>query len=154
MKKKMYLVLTLIWMGIIFYMSNQPATVSAAQSGGVIEFLSNLPFIGSTVKYMVEIDIAEFIIRKSAHMFSYFLLAVLLFMSMYDNSKNIGKVAFLTILFTFLYACTDEFHQLYIPGRSGEFKDVMIDTAGGILGCLVVWLKSIPGGANRIGRTL
>ena len=49
MRKRVYLLLAFIWMGVIFYMSNQPASVSSQHSGGVIEFLSNLPFIGSIV---------------------------------------------------------------------------------------------------------
>ena len=34
----------------------------------------------------------------------------------------------------FLYACTDEFHQRFVPGRAGLFSDVLIDTLGGFLG--------------------
>ena len=139
MRKRVYLLLAFIWMGVIFYMSNQPASVSSQHSGGVIEFLNNLPFIGSIVTYMMEIDIAEFIIRKAAHMFSYFLLAILLFMSNYDNKKNLLKVSLQSLIFTFLYACSDEFHQLFITGRSGEFRDVLIDTSGGIIGILVLY---------------
>ena len=139
MRKRVYLLLAFIWMGVIFYMSNQPASVSSQHSGGVIEFLSNLPFIGSIVTYMMKIDIAEFIIRKGAHMFSYFLLAILLFMSNYDNKKNLLKVSLQSLIFTFLYACSDEFHQLFIIGRSGEFRDVLIDTSGGIIGILTLY---------------
>ena len=140
MRKRVYLLLAFIWMGVIFYMSNQPASVSSQHSGGVIEFLSNLPFIGSIVTYMMERDIAEFIIRKGAHMFSYFLLATLLFMSNYDNKKNLLKVSLKSLIFTFLYACSDEFHQLFITGRSGEFRDVMIDTIGGFIGSTILYL--------------
>ena len=43
------------------------------------------------------------------------------------------------------YAATDEFHQLFVPGRSGQLKDVLIDTAGGALGlgllALILYLK-------------
>ena len=140
MNKKVYLLLACIWMGVIFYMSNQSASISAQYSGGVVEFLSNLPFIGSIVTYMMEIDIAEFIIRKCAHMFSYFLLSILLFMSNYDNKKNLSKVALQSLIFTFLYACSDEFHQLFITGRSGEFRDVLIDTIGGFIGSTILYL--------------
>lgn len=140
MKRKIYLVLTLIWMGVIFYMSNQPATISAQHSGGVVEFLSNLPYIGNVVTYMMEIDIAEFIVRKSAHMFSYFVLAILLFNTVYEKGQSIEKVAIIALIGVFLYACTDEFHQLFIPGRSGEFKDVMIDTTGGFIGSGILYL--------------
>ena len=41
---------------------------------------------------------------------------------------------------TFLYACTDEFHQLFVPGRAGRFTDVAIDTVGGIIMLLFIAL--------------
>ena len=82
--------------------------------------------------YLTSINIGEFIVRKCAHMFSYCILAILLFMSVYED--NIKKAIIIAFLGTFLYACSDEFHQLFIPGRSGEFRDVMIDSTGGIIG--------------------
>lgn len=42
------------------------------------------------------------------------------------------------IAFVFLYACSDEFHQYFIPGRAMAFKDVLIDTSGGITGYIIV----------------
>ena len=101
MKKKIYLVMAFIWMGIIFYMSNQPASISSQHSGGVVVFLSNLPYIGSIVTYMMEIDIAEFMIRKCAHMFSYFVLSILLFMTIYDNQKKYKKSSTKSIIIYF-----------------------------------------------------
>ena len=35
-----------------------------------------------------------------------------------------------------LYAVTDEFHQLFVPGRSGQFSDVVLDSAGALAGLL------------------
>jgi len=43
-------------------------------------------------------------------------------------------------LLSFLYACSDEFHQTFVPGRAGQFKDVLIDTAGALIGLIVVTL--------------
>ena len=36
------------------------------------------------------------------------------------------------------YAATDEIHQLFVPGRSGQVTDVMLDSAGCLLGCLLL----------------
>ena len=51
----------------------------------------------------------------------------------------------LALAATAAYAATDEFHQLFVPGRSGQLKDVLIDTAGGALGlvllALILYLK-------------
>ena len=41
-----------------------------------------------------------------------------------------------------VYACTDEFHQLFVEGRDGNFRDVMIDSTGALVGIcfgFVVW---------------
>lgn len=40
----------------------------------------------------------------------------------------------------FFYACSDEFHQLFVPGRSGEFRDVCIDLLGSCIGLLLFFL--------------
>ncbi len=139
MKNRKYQILAILWMIVIFYLSHQPANISSAQSGTVIELLKNMPFIGSIISYMLEIEIAEFVIRKSAHMFAYFVLAILFFKAMYKGI-DIKKVYTKAFIFTFLYACTDEIHQLFIPGRSGEFRDVLVDSTGALIGLLVIYI--------------
>ena len=136
MRKRICIALAILWMGVIFYMSNQPATISSIHSGNTISLISKLPLIGDIMEYLMSINIGEFIVRKSAHMFSYCILAILLFMSVYE--KDIKKSSIISFLSTFLYACSDEFHQLFIPGRSGEIRDVMIDSIGGIIGIVII----------------
>ncbi|WP_289293474.1 VanZ family protein [Romboutsia ilealis] len=136
MRKKFFIVLTIVWMGVIFYMSNQSASISSMHSGNTINIISKLPLIGNIMDYLTSINIGEFIVRKCAHMTSYCILAILLFMSVYEN--DIKKTVIISFLGTFLYACSDEFHQLFIYGRSGEFRDVMIDSTGGIVGLLLI----------------
>lgn len=138
MRKKICMLLAIMWMGVIFYMSNQPAEISSIHSGNTINIISKLPLLGNVMNYLTSINIGEFIVRKSAHMFSYCFLAILLFMSVYED--NIKKTTIIAFLGTFLYACSDEFHQLFISGRSGEFKDVIIDLTGGTIGILLTIL--------------
>ena len=78
MKKRIFLVLTLVWMIFIFYLSHQPATISASQSGGFMDMLTKLPIIGGLLDELMKLSFAEFLIRKSAHMFLYFVLAILI----------------------------------------------------------------------------
>ncbi|MBB1503242.1 VanZ family protein, partial [Candidatus Saccharibacteria bacterium] len=47
---------------------------------------------------------------------------------------------FMSILLSFLYACTDEIHQIFVPGRSAQFRDVLIDTLGASFGTLIAYL--------------
>ena len=124
MKKNKYLILTILWMLFIFVMSQTPGNDSSKQSNFIVDIIIHIMPITR--------DTLSFIVRKCAHMFSYCILAILLFMSVYED--NIKKAIIIAFLGTFLYACSDEFHQLFIPGRSGEFRDVMIDSTGGIMG--------------------
>jgi VanZ family protein len=55
---------------------------------------------------------------------------------------NIKQVIIITIIFVFLYACSDEIHQLFVPGREGAIRDVIIDTCGGITLVLIKLGKS------------
>ena len=46
----------------------------------------------------------------------------------------------MSILFSFLYACTDEIHQIFVPGRSAQFRDILIDTFGASFGAIITYL--------------
>lgn len=43
------------------------------------------------------------------------------------------------LLFCLVYACSDEFHQYFISGRSGQIKDVILDFTGALMGTLIAW---------------
>lgn len=42
-------------------------------------------------------------------------------------------------LFCALYACSDELHQYFVPGRSCRFFDVCVDSTGAFCGALLFW---------------
>jgi VanZ family protein len=134
-RKLIYWSLLIAWMITIFIMSNQPATVSDFQSMGVLELFSN---IGININGVFG-DLANFVIRKCAHFLEYMILALLAFnlLKLYFNSK---QVVIFTITFVFLYACSDEIHQLFVLGREGAIRDVIIDTCGG---SVLVLIKSV-----------
>lgn len=139
-EKRIYLVLAVIWMIVIFNFSHQPAIISADQSGNLVEVLCNIPIIGFVANNISQLEMADFLIRKAAHMFSYFVLAVLWFMYMYDNSKSVFNVSIYSFILTFVYACSDEFHQLFIQGRSGEIRDILVDSTGAIIGIAFIYI--------------
>ena len=72
-------------------------------------------------------------------MFLFYVLGILFFGSAY-NGDNILKSVFIALLLAFLYACSDEYHQTFVVGRSGQFKDVLIDFSGAFIGILIVSL--------------
>ena len=71
-------------------------------------------------------------IRKYAHMSEYGLLgaSAFLFLAELFRWQERGRAALMALAFSFLYACSDELHQLFVPGRGGCFPDVLVDSAG------------------------
>ena len=78
-------------------------------------------------------------IRKLAHYTLYFILGILSFLVVKDYSIN-KKLIIYSLLICFLYACSDEFHQLFIIGRSARVLDVMIDTFGSLCGISIFYI--------------
>jgi VanZ family protein len=85
-----------------------------------------------------------FLTRKCAHVTEYAVLALLFWRALRKPKRNDPRPwkwheATLPVLFVGLYAATDEIHQLFVPNREGKFADVIIDTAGALLGIFLVW---------------
>jgi len=130
-------IITLIWMGIIFYLSSQSAAQSAYLSTGIQNrLLSFLIHFMPNIEKM-ELSNLNFYIRKNAHFMAYFILGVLTYFSLVQS--EVRKPANLALIICFLYAVSDEVHQLFTPGRSGQFRDVLIDSTGSVLGVLLAF---------------
>jgi VanZ family protein len=79
----------------------------------------------------------DFDIKKAGHMAGYAILAATFARALSFSSPISKRIVALSVFMACLYAITDEFHQLYTPGRSSSPIDVGIDTAGAILGALI-----------------
>ena len=138
--KRMVLILLVIgWCVVIFTFSSQTASESTETSGGFISVICEfiVPEFGSFngAERAEFVEKLQFAVRKSAHFTAYAILGFLSFLALY-GIKNKRRFLY-SISFVMFYACTDEFHQYFVEGRSCEFRDVLIDTAGGILGALI-----------------
>lgn len=78
-------------------------------------------------------------LRKVAHATVYFVLAIILLIlgRVIFGSKKYLLTCAITILLCFIFAMTDEYHQTFVDGRTGQFMDVLIDTAGACAGTLL-----------------
>ena len=121
-----------MWMVVIFLLSNEPSSVSSERSGAIVEVVKTL---GTSLPN----DVLTFITRKLAHIIAYFILGILMFLVVRAYTPNARWAIFTSILFVCLYAITDEFHQTFVPGRSGEVRDVLIDTIAGAFGVFVTY---------------
>ncbi|MCH4827376.1 MAG: VanZ family protein [Planococcus sp. (in: firmicutes)] len=124
------------WMAIIFYLSHQPGSASSHLSSGIVAALLN--FIDG-VAPQLDIDIESFhtFIRKNAHFIAYFLLGLLSLNAWRSSGFRGVKQLMLSFGLSVLFAVTDEIHQLFIEGRSGEVRDVLIDSSGVGLSVLI-----------------
>lgn len=139
--KKFSIFLCILWMGVIFYNSSNNGRVSNEKSYAV---LSTIQKTRSQIK-KAEVHIKDnkeklnIIIRKNGHFLEYLILAVLLGVALFTNNFK-GKNAIVYILFISLfYAVTDEFHQKFVPGRTSDVGDVLIDFSGAILGTIAYY---------------
>lgn len=118
-------ILSGVCMGLIFWFSSREAGQSAHQSEIILKIVRAI---------FGENAFSDFIVRKAAHFCEFALLAFLFnFALLYTTGK---KHIPLGIVLTSLYAASDEFHQLFVPGRSCQASDWLLDICGGTAGAI------------------
>lgn len=127
-------------MFIIFMFSGQNGELSSSASNSVGEVVLGILGIeipeGQTASSVV--IFAGLTIRSLAHIFLFALLGLtsyLFVLSLFGLKKTKSGLDILFIALgafgiSFLYACLDEFHQLFIDGRTSTFRDVGYDSIG------------------------
>ena len=130
----------ILWMCIIFTASSD--TQSAHHSSVIFE-----PFIRWLFPHMSESRVGELhhLFRKCCHLMEYAVLGVLAWRALRQPQKNNRRPwrwdeAGLALTIVFAYAGTDEFHQVWVPGRTALVSDVIVDTCGGAIGLTLLWL--------------
>jgi len=96
-------------MGLIFYLSSQP----------------NLPRHPD--------DFVDTVLKKMMHVSEYAILAYLLWRALSDAESDRNNPIALSLILSFLYALSDEYHQSLVPGRNSSAADVGIDVLGALL---------------------
>ena len=133
-------ILLISWMAMIFCLSHQTADESSETSGVIIETAIKLmePEFDSLAKEEQEALISsfQFIVRKLAHFSIFAILGLLSFISIGTYRISMFTKFFFSSLISLLYAMSDEYHQLYIKGRSGELRDILIDFCGSLIAIL------------------
>ncbi len=79
----------------------------------------------------------DFDIKKAGHMMGYALLAMAYLRGLAYRGALSRRLLVIAVLLAGVYAITDEFHQMFTPGRSASVFDVIIDTAGAAVGAWV-----------------
>ncbi|HEX8776264.1 MAG TPA: VanZ family protein [Pyrinomonadaceae bacterium] len=127
----------LLWMALIFLFST--GELSASNTSRIVRPLILWLFPGTSEETL---GIVHFLVRKAAHFTEYAVLALLaarVFLS--SSQKPLRRRWFLcALLLVVLYALSDEFHQSFVPSRTGSVYDSLIDMAGGLTALLLLML--------------
>ena len=94
-------------------------------------------------------------VRKSAHMINFYILGFLYCMAAFktNGKKWFGFLA-AAVVCSLSGAIIDECHQLFVPGRSAEIRDVLIDLTGVCGGCITFVAGVIICNIKKYGRNV
>lgn len=139
------LMLVIICMISIFMFSSDNADESTKKSDSVIvrscEFIMGRKLTAKEKeKY---IDKFVFIVRKGAHFTIYLILGLAVDSFLDEIGFLFKRQLYTAVIICFLYAISDEIHQVFVPGRSCELRDVLIDTLGAYIGCLILYKRNM-----------
>lgn len=136
-------IVTLAVMLAIFMFSAQNREQSAELSQGVTQYIVNAVASIFGVAESNKIRLVKAIhktVRKAAHFSIYGALGIssfVMFSSFFLKTKK-KKILICSVIFCFLYATSDEFHQMFVSGRGAQVSDVMLDTFGAFCGGMVL----------------
>jgi len=128
-----------LWMTIIFSASSD--THSQQHSSRFFEPLLHWLFPSMS---QTRVETIHHYFRKCCHLAEYAVLGLLVWRALHGTKSFLAPWSWPkvggTLLVVFLYAATDEFHQVFVPGRTPMISDVFIDTAGASIGLLGLWI--------------
>jgi len=143
-----------LWLGLI---AGESTSLGSAENTGRILFPLLHFLMGLDLS---RFEVVHFYIRKSGHFFGYFMLSWLLFRAWKASLSFPGmrwsiQWAGIAFFMTALVASLDEWHQTFIPGRTGLVSDVVLDSSAAFVAQLVIFLwfrfkNSSP--RNRLGE--
>ena len=145
MKKIISITLLVIWLVLIFCLSNDNGVESSNKSDNIASFIVSKvnSITGHDTldnDFIIEVDNIIVIVRKIAHFLEYFILGILV-LNVLNCYKIISiRLVIIAILFCFTYAISDEIHQLFVQDRTGKFTDALIDTTGSIIGTSIFYI--------------
>ena len=133
-RRKLMWLFPISWMGVIFYFSHQPSVESAQTSGWLTNRIETIAHVFNISSTDVNLHL---LVRKGAHFTEFAILGFLLFLALYFTRKKLLSSSAIALITGVVYGTFDELHQLYIPGRSCQITDVLIDASGVLVAILL-----------------
>lgn len=153
---------TVLWILIIacaltiFFLSSQKANDSDKVSSGFIVSIVKMIDIKNRLSDSEVMKIADSmngIVRVGAHFSIFGLLCFLVTLQLNQYGVTGERLILYSVTATFLYACSDELHQTFVPGRSAQLSDIITDTFGALCGALVAMIIMQAIKRIRLNRT-
>ena len=140
----------------IFIFSSKPADTSNDSSLNIANNILTIYENTTNQQYQEPqrwniLETINHIVRKSAHFCEYAVLSIAFALHLFVHQKSRRYIIIWSTLMSGAYAATDEYHQTFIPGRSGQFSDVLLDTTGAFVGvfCFVLLWEIAKYCSNR-----
>ena len=141
-KRIIYTTLTIIWIIFIFSFSLQPGDVSGELSSGFGKWLMENVLFGLKGWFESlstdELEMLHTILRKCAHFSEFFVLGILMLQTI--RQWGFSRVMLTSLLVCMAVASVDETIQLFVEARSGQVSDVLLDSAGALVGITLILL--------------
>lgn len=134
-------VLIALWLGFIWCNSAENGSETVETSNGVTQIVAEIVVPGyGGLPQEEKAAVIEKIsppVRSLAHAFEFFVLALLVGALVYTFAfKSVFlKQISITLTACVLCACADEIHQYFVPGRTADILDILVDVAGALVGC-------------------
>ena len=136
-----------VWMAVIFGLSSQVASTSSTLSGSTVRIVveHTQPGFGKLPAAQQNNIVEQYqhLIRKTAHVLLYMFLGMLCMAAFSSYAMSLPRKSAAALAVCIGYAGTDEIHQLFVAGRSGQISDVGIDSCGAMLGIgaviVIIW---------------
>jgi VanZ family protein len=151
----LYWAMAVGWAALIFYLSTSKFAPHFSESlvARALTFLH----IGLPPRIVHVLDSA---LRKSAHLFEYGMFSLLLYASLpnEDSPRSRLRRALWCVLIAAAYSLTDEFHQVFVPGRHASLRDCGVDVAGAGIAAAIAyqgqrWFRGISLGYEDVSRS-
>ena len=129
MKFRIFTAISIFIMIVIFVHSAMPAEMSSIESSVFERFVASILGVAP--------ESVTFAVRKCAHFTEYLVLGLFMMLAA-ANAKRGKNKGLITWVIGTAYAISDEVHQLFVPGRSCELRDMCIDAAGIFCGVMII----------------
>lgn len=129
MKKAVRIIILLTVISFIYYMSAQNSVKSFFYNVEIVRILRIN--CGIDLYSLFNNNYVDIIVRKLGHFFEFSILSAALYSAL--SAFKVKRVTILTCIFSITLALLDEYHQLYVLGRSCRIIDVFIDSSGIIM---------------------